>query len=91
MEKLNDKTVHDVFGDGQVILKRTMVRNKLNLTWQAEIKTPSSTGRIRKSTKTKDLETAIAFSKHLNEKGVETFSGGKWYPQTVKNTLGYLS
>lgn len=27
----------------------------------------------------------------LNERGIKTFTGKKWYPTTVKNTLGYLS
>jgi len=63
MAKLDDKARYDVFGDGRVILYRTKVRGALNPVWQAEIRTPSSTGRVRKSTKQKDLDTAISFAK----------------------------
>lgn len=38
----------------------------------------------------KGITSLYAISKHLNEEGIKTFAGGKWYPQTVKNTLGYL-
>jgi len=37
------------------------------------------------------ITSLYAISQHLNKQGVKTFSGGKWYPQTVKNTLGYLA
>jgi DNA invertase Pin-like site-specific DNA recombinase len=37
------------------------------------------------------ITSLYAISKQLNETGIKTFAGGKWYPQTVKNTLGYIS
>lgn len=40
--------------------------------------------------KSKGVKSFNAIAKALNEQGVKTFTGGKWYSQTVKNTLGYL-
>ena len=37
------------------------------------------------------ITSLYALAKELNALGVETFSGGKWYPTTVKRTLGYLA
>ena len=37
------------------------------------------------------ITSLYGIAKQLNELGVKTFAGGKWYPQTVKNTLGYLA
>ena len=37
------------------------------------------------------ITSLYGIAKRLNELGVKTFAGGKWYPQTVKNTLGYLA
>lgn len=37
------------------------------------------------------ITSLYAIAKSLNEEGIKTFTGGKWHPQTVKNTLGYLS
>ena len=37
------------------------------------------------------ITSLYGIAKRLNKLGVKTFAGGKWYPQTVKNTLGYLA
>ena len=37
------------------------------------------------------ITSMYALAKELNEQGIKTFTGGKWYPTTVKNTLGYLA
>ena len=37
------------------------------------------------------ITSLYGIAKRLNELGVKTFAGGKWYPQTVKHTLGYLA
>ena len=37
------------------------------------------------------ITSLYGIAKQLNELGVKTFAGGKWYPTTVKNTLGYLA
>ena len=36
------------------------------------------------------ITSLYAIAKQLNASGIKTFAGGKWYPTTVKNTLGYL-
>lgn len=41
--------------------------------------------------KSKGHQSMGALAKELNERGVQTFTGSKWYSQTVKNTLGYLA
>jgi DNA invertase Pin-like site-specific DNA recombinase len=40
--------------------------------------------------KEQGIKSLNAIARSLNDRGVETFAGGKWYPSTVKNTLGYL-
>ena len=37
------------------------------------------------------ITSLYAIAKSLNEEGIKTFTGGKWHPNTVKRTLGYLS
>lgn len=58
MKDQNPSERIDLFGDKQVILYKQMKRGKLNPVWQAQITSPSSTGRMRISTKTKNLEDA---------------------------------
>jgi len=41
--------------------------------------------------KAQGIKSLNAIARTLNEQGVDTFAGGKWYPATVKNTLGYLA
>ena len=54
---------HDLMGDGQVILFQNVKRGKLNPIWQASIRSPSSTGRMRLSTKTANLEQAKSIAR----------------------------
>ena len=58
MQKQTESERHDLFGDGQVILFQNMKRGKLNPIWQVSVSSPSSKGRMRISTKTKNFEQA---------------------------------
>ena len=53
----------DLMGDGQVVLFQNIKRGKLNPVWQASIRSPSSKGRIRVSTKTSNLEQAKSIAR----------------------------
>lgn len=37
------------------------------------------------------ITSLYALAKELNEMGIKTFSGSKWYPNTVKRTIAYLA
>ena len=52
----------DIFEDGRAIIFRKKVRGKLNPIWQAYITTTGSTGRIRKSTGSRDKKRAGFYS-----------------------------
>lgn len=54
----NEITERDESPDGLILLYRRRWKGKENLVWQAKIKTPSSKGRIRISTKAINLEDA---------------------------------
>ena len=41
--------------------------------------------------KSQGYKSLNSIASKLNEIGYQTFTGGKWYPTTVKNTLGYLA
>ena len=58
MTALDKGERHDLHGDGKIVLYKNIKRGKLNQVWQCSITSASSTGRIRISTKTKNLEEA---------------------------------
>ena len=58
MKSPQEVTRFDLNDDGKIILYKNVNRGKLNPTWQCKITSPSSKGRIRFSTKTKNLEQA---------------------------------
>jgi DNA invertase Pin-like site-specific DNA recombinase len=41
--------------------------------------------------KQQGINSLSGIARQLNENGIATFAGGKWYPQTVKNCLAYVS
>ena len=58
MRKQNQPERIDLFNDSRLVLFQNIKRGKLNPIWQAYIKSPSSTGRLRISTKTANFEQA---------------------------------
>ena len=43
-----------------------------------------------KELQSKGITSLNAIARNLNDEGIQTFTGGKWHPNTVKRTLGYL-
>lgn len=58
MKKQIELERHDILGDGRIILFQNIKRGKLNPVWQANLKSPSASGRMRVSTKTANFEQA---------------------------------